>query len=322
MKPALLLLAPLFAIAIPSMAEEIPRYAVARMAAPVLNTPDFPGVFGSGAGKGPRTDRCGQIREVEFIALPGTPFRIEGKERQGESVIFRVATNDYPYPPKTGYYVDSRFVSVSAGPPPERPRRLPPRERIVESLLAAQGSPYVWGGNVRRGVPQFLDLYPPAGENGGESRRPLQGVDCSGLLYEATGGWTPRNTSALTGYGAGVPIAGLSPRQIAKRLEPLDLIVWNGHVIIVVDRERAIESRLECGTAGGGGVVVTPLRQRLQKIMQSRTPADAWDDAAQGGKIFVVRRWHSSAHSAQQDSLLMSLENPWAQSLSPSPIEG
>ena len=70
----------------------------------------------------------------------------------------------------------------------------------------------------------------------------LKGVDCSGLLYWATNGATPRNTSALVNYGTGVMIMGLSIDQILTELKPLDLIVWSGHVLIVLPGERVIES--------------------------------------------------------------------------------
>jgi cell wall-associated NlpC family hydrolase len=122
-------------------------------------------------------------------------------------------------------------------------------------------------------------------------RLTLAGLDCSGLLYQATGGWTPRNTSQLVSYGQGVPIAGKSTDAIVNVLEPLDLIVWNGHVLIVLDRETVIESRLECGKPGNGGVVTTPLRQRLSEIMRTRKPVDQWPAGTKGKGIFVVRRW-------------------------------
>jgi hypothetical protein len=86
-------------------------------------------------------------------------------------------------------------------------------------------------------------------------------------------------------------VAGKSAAELAGLLEPLDLIVWNGHVIIVLDRETAIESRLECGRPGNGGVVTTPLKQRLAEIMRTRRPVDAWPAGSKPGNIFVVRRW-------------------------------
>ncbi|WP_318258433.1 peptidoglycan endopeptidase [Geobacter anodireducens] len=248
------------------------HYAVAVLPAPVLNTLDFPGIFGGRDGSTLRTDRQGQIRELEFIALPGTVFVVHETVRNGASVVHRVTTDDYSYPSATGYFVDDRFVRLTDEEPPPRSRTLPSRDEIIARLLAARGSRYVWGGNVRAGVPAMVDFFHPPGRLPAETNRRwrLQGLDCSGLLYEATNGVTPRNTSELTGFGRGVPIAGLSAAAIRSRLEPLDLIVWKGHVIIVLDRERTIESRLGPVPGVRDGVAVRPLGEVLAEVMKGR----------------------------------------------------
>jgi hypothetical protein len=276
-----------------------PLYAVAVSPTPVLNTPDFAGVFGGRDGKTIRLDGCVQIRETEFVALPGTVFRTEETINRGGPVIYRVTTDDYPYPTAKGYFIDSRFVKTSAGPLPPRPKNIPYRQTVIDNLLAAQGSRYVWGGNLREGVPGLLSFYPPAS---GTPLTPatadlwqLSGVDCSGLLYEATGGFTPRNTSALITYGTPVPIKGLNATRIIRKVEPLDLIVWQGHVMIILDRERIIESRLVCH-GNGGGVRVRSLREALIDILKSRQPLDNYPaTAGKGVKGFVIRRWFPPA---------------------------
>jgi hypothetical protein len=253
---SLAMAAPFLALAMPSL------YAVATLPAPVLNTPDFAFVFGGVDGKTLHIDPSGLIREVEFVAIPGTVFHIEESLKRGSQTIYRVTTDEYPYPTQTGYFIDSRFVRTTCNPPAPRPKLLPVKQTVIENLLAAEGSSYVWGGNLRTGIPQLLDFYPPSPESplppATKEMWQLAGVDCSGLLYEATNGFTPRNTSSLVEYGRSVPIAGLDPVKIVERLEPLDLIVWSGHVIIVLDRERLIESRLDSG-GKGGGVRVRPL---------------------------------------------------------------
>ncbi len=274
------------------------RYAVALTPTPVLNTSDFAAVFGGRDGKTLQTDSCGLIRAVEFTALPGTVFRIEAAlERDGQH-IFRVTTTDYPYPAKTGYFIDSRFVATSHTEPPPRPRRLPAREAILACLLGAEGQRYIWGGNVCAGVPELLRFYPPAAttrlDPATRERWELKGLDCSGLLYEATDGYTPRNTSALVAFGQGVPIAGRSAAEIARMVEPLDLITWSGHVLIVLDRQRVIESRLDC-KGKGGGVRVRPLAEVLDEIMATRVPFNDYTPGEQGRKGFVIRRWYPEA---------------------------
>ena len=42
-------------------------YGVARSAAPVLNTSAFRSVFGGPDGRTVKTDRCGQVRELELL---------------------------------------------------------------------------------------------------------------------------------------------------------------------------------------------------------------------------------------------------------------
>jgi len=275
-----------------------PPYAIAILPTPVLNTPDFAGVFGGPDGQTLQRDSCGLIRALEFVALPGTPFRIEATIGSPRGIIYRVTTDDYPYPATSGYFIDSRFVTTMAGQPPARPRHLPPLKTVIASLLAAQGSRYVWGGNLRGGIPELLSFFPPQQPQHLSPHEKdlwqLRGVDCSGLLYEATDGFTPRNTSALVAFGKAVPIAGLAASEIVRRMEPLDLIAWQGHVMIVLDRQRVIESRLDC-TGKRDGVRVTPLLTALTTIMQGKTPVDDYQSAAaRGVKGFVVRRWYNS----------------------------
>lgn len=270
-------------------------YGIARSPVPVLNSPSFTRVFGGADGRTLTTDRCGQVRELEFIALPGTAFAIRGETRDGAATLFRVETDDYPAPAGVTLYVDSRVIEPRDVKPVSRVRRLPPAREILAALKGSIGRPYVWGGNLQAGVPELMELF-YGGALSTDARRnlTLAGLDCSGLLYQATDGWTPRNTSQLVSYGRSMPIAGKTAEAIAGLLEPLDLIIWNGHVLIVLDRDTVIESRLECGKQGNGGVVTTPLRQRLREIMRSRRPVDEWPAAGKQRGVFVVRRWLGS----------------------------
>ena len=271
------------------------RYAVAALPTPMFNTPEIAPIFGGKNGATLRTDTCGQLRQLEFIALPGTVFTITDTVPGGPAPVFRVTTADYPYPSAGGFFIDSRFVTVTETRPPERTRQLPARQTIIDRLLAARGSIYVWGGNVRSGISRMSELFPPAKgaavTNLLQTRWELRGVDCSGLLYEATDGFTPRNTSALVSFGKPVSISGLATGEIIRRVEPLDLIVWKGHVLIILDRNTVIESYLNCAT--GGGVRVRPLVDALADIRKKREPLDAWpEEKEKQEKGFVIRRWY------------------------------
>ena len=248
-------------------------YGVARSLTPVLNTPALAAIFSGHDGKILKTDRCGQVRELEFIALPGTSFRIIKEIRNGKMTVFQVETADYPPPSGRGLYVDSRLIETNDTEPPPRLRKQPEADAIIAALKEAVGASYVWGGNTLQGVPE------------------LAGLDCSGLLYHATDGWTPRNTAQLVAFGRAVPIVGKTPDELAKLLLPLDLIVWNGHLVIVADMETTIESRLLCGKKGNGGVTATPLLKRLKEIMRTRRSMDVWPGEGKQQDAFVVRRW-------------------------------
>lgn len=269
-------------------------FAVAAAHAPVLNVPDFASVFGGSDGKTLQKDSCGQLRSLEFVALPGTVFRIEEELKLGGQQIFRVTTDEYPYPSKSGFFVDARAVTVSAAKPPDRRKILPTAEAVLSALKSRTGTGYVWGGNVAAGLPEMTSWYPPPGapsQNRPDWRlRQLAGVDCSGLLYEATGGYTPRNTSALLEFGAPVSVTGKSRQEIVSLLQPLDLIVWPGHVMIVIDGGNIIESRLVCHEPDQG-VRIRTSADALREIMKKRKPADVIRNS---GKEFVVRRWYKN----------------------------
>lgn len=281
-----------YACLVPAVAAE---FGVVRISAPVLNTPDFNAVFGGASGQNLKTDRCGQVRELEYIALPGSVFTILKKQLSGTSEIFQVEADEYEAPPNVKLYVDGRFIKLERVAPAPRKKTLPPRAEIMSALRESAGSRYVWGGNVLSGVPELEAWFYKGIRDGDKERLTLAGLDCSGLLYHATGGWTPRNTSKLITYGQDVAIAGKQSAEIASMLQPLDLIAWNGHVIIVLDRQTTIESRLECSKLGIGGVVMTRLSQRIAQIMRTRRPANAWPQGKKRQDIFVVRRWYAKS---------------------------
>ena len=274
-------------------------YAIAELPTPVLNTPDFSFVFGYKDGKTLHLDDDGLIREVEFIALPKTIFTIEKTIMQGVTTLYQITTEDYPYPTQKGYFIDSRFVQTTDHKLPRLKKALPDKQVIISLLLSAEGSRYIWGGNVKAGIPQLLSFYPPHSPSHPDVKDQwmLKGVDCSGLLYEATNGYTPRNTSSLITFGNPVRIANVPSDQIINAVEPLDLLVWEGHVIIVLDRDRAIESRLDYDQqleGNQGGVKIRALKEVLDETLKERVPVDDYaKDRAGGQKKFVVRRWYT-----------------------------
>lgn len=259
-------------------------WAVALEPAPVLNSPDFIGVFGGADGKTIRLGTSGLINEMEWIALPGTVFELLGEYDFGSYKIYHVGCEEYKY--ESLLFIDSRFVKVVDTKPESRKPKLPPKEEIYKFLDEAVGYKYCWGGNYLHGIKKLLELYQPKGEISDASKREwiLEGVDCSGLMYEATNGWTERNTSKLINFGDAVHVEGMTAEEIAKVVKPLDMLVWDGHVIYVYDEKFSIQSG-----HSKGGVVKLDLLETLNEIISSRKHVDDYNTS--DGKRFVVRRW-------------------------------
>lgn len=258
-----------------AFAQEQHHFARAASPTPVFSTPQA-----ASPGGLPKPDHCGQIRELEFIALPGTVFELVAA-LPDNPLVLQVKTQDYL--PRNGVklFVAQSFLQFKKAALPDRPKTQPFPEVIQKQLRSAVGLPYIWGGNLRKGVSI-------------EGQQRFAGLDCSGLLYEVTNGYTPRNTDQLLQFGTAVAIDGLGVGEILSKVRPLDLIVWKGHVIIVLDQETAIESVLSC-TTEKSGVLLTPLRKRLVQLLKQRRPVDNWP--LDGGKAahFVIRRWLSNA---------------------------
>ena len=258
-------------------------FAVAKTAAPILNTPAFDQVF---ARTDLSFDNQGLLRAVETVVFPATKMTI--LENCSPHIVRVRIPQDYPY--GDNLYADCRFLTAAQENTPERPLRMPATNFIIQQLEKMLGMRYIWGGNVPS-VPELISFYPPDKslhqlDPLARDTRLLQGVDCSGLIYFATLGATPRNTSNFVTFGKPVHIENLSCAEIIFKLKPLDAIVWPGHVVIVLNSHQAIESR------AGFGVIITDLYQRLAEILQTRKPANAWESSPPNTNIFVVRRWH------------------------------
>jgi cell wall-associated NlpC family hydrolase len=261
------------------------QYAIALDFTPVLNTSDFYSVFGGKSGDKVKLDEEGLIHEMEFIAYPNTVFEIIESIPEGFHFIYNVTTKDYQYK-SSKLYIDSRFVKVTNKKPEDRKVLLPSKDDIINNLQSLVGYPYMWGGNYADGIIKMLDYYRPK-INIPEDVKSLwimKGVDCSGLLYQVTGGYTPRNTSSLTTFGEAVEIEGKDINEIAELVLPLDLIVLKGHVIIVLDNETVIESTPKTG------VHKSNLIARLNNIISERKAVNDWKSTS--GSRFVIRRWY------------------------------
>lgn len=262
------------------------EFALTKTFTPILDTENFKQVFGGKDGSSLPLDNQNLLRNVETILFPNTKVQII--KTWDDYQVVQIATNEYKY--RGNFFTDIRFLDVTHEEPQEREIQLPEKESIFKGLKALEGKPYIWGGNYDKGISDLLSFYPPQGSISQDLQTiwTLAGVDCSGLLYLVTNGYTPRNTSSLLNYGRAVEIKELTPQEIKETLQPLDLIVWKGHVIVVLDDKYVIESR------GGKGVVISSTDERLQELMikDKKRPANSWQEGSSQANEFVVRRWY------------------------------
>lgn len=259
------------------------KYAIVRVNTPVLNTKDFKSVFGGTRGDRIKTDKDGYIRELEFIALEDDVFEILESYPIDDYYILKVKTSEYST--NSGLYIDSRFVKIENKNPGKRKKEEMSFDSIVKNLKSLEGEPYMWGGNFAEGIPELLKYYPPEIDLSKEEKDLwcLRGVDCSGMLYQATGGRTPRNSSALVHFGKPVEIEDKELDEIIDVIKPLDIIAWDGHILVVLDNKYIIES------SPTTGVHKTEIEKRLKWILRERKPVNDWDNSTEAR--FVIRRW-------------------------------
>jgi hypothetical protein len=263
------------------------KYAIAVYDCPVLNTHKFKEVYGGKSGSSLQKSNSGLVKPLEFVAYPGTVFEIIDFVKNEGTLIYKVKTDEYPIILEgDNLYIDSRFVKLSNEKTEPPKKECPSKDHIYSFFDKAENAFYVWGGNNIKGIDKMLEFYPPTGKLNSEDKLTweMKGLDCSGLIYEATNAYSPRNTHQLVNFGEPVEIKGLTASKIKSILKPLDIIVWKGHVVVVFDENTTIES-----SHSANGVTKKDLLSSLSKLMQKRSPENKWNDNNKNS--FVIRRW-------------------------------
>ncbi|MBM3208327.1 MAG: NlpC/P60 family protein [Chlamydiae bacterium] len=255
-------------------------YATANNFTPIFNSHALKSIFGGEDGNSLLLEK-GMLRELETVLFPGSTLKI--LEKKFDHIVL-IETEEYSSP--YSLYTDSRFLQFHHIQPISRLLFLPPLHKILQKMKNMVGEAYVWGGNCKS-IDFMYELYPSKkkweelGENI-QNQWTMRGVDCSGLLYYATEGYTPRNTSQLINYGSNV--------SVSSPLIPLDLIVWKGHVIVILDENHTIES------LGGKGVIITPIKKRIEQIETEllRKRVNNWDENPNipENHRYIVKRWY------------------------------
>ena len=277
-------------------------YARSRWLTPFFYLDDFPRYYGGGTGWTLILDDWNQVDPLEYVAFRNTAMQIHSILSYSGITLLQVTTKEYPYD-SDPHYIDVRTVRIieDIHPITERRINLPKQDVITNRMKDQIGKPYIWGGNSPIGLMRMLDFYKPTQsiDTLTKSKWTMAGFDCSGLLYWASNGYTPRNTSKLITFGTGVDIEWKTPEQIAKILRPLDVIVWRWHDRIVIDTGSIIESTANFGGTGNyttpNGVRIVPIIDSLRDIIndKKRTPVNDWDLSKLGKtEKFVIRRWY------------------------------
>ncbi len=141
------------------------------------------------------------IMELAVVLPPESPLTLMKKIEKDGFTYYQVRTREFDAGrgAKVGYFVDARFIQKTDQKLVERPQTLPSFQEIKNNLLAASGTVYIWGGSWYQGIPEIDKLFPSDVQLSSldQKRKLMQGVDCSGLLYQATNGYTPRNSRSL-----------------------------------------------------------------------------------------------------------------------------
>lgn len=233
------------------------------------------------------------IREVAVVLPAESNVLLMQKREIWAFTYYQVRTREFDAGPgaKFGYFLDARFIEKVPNKSPEKLPQLPPLTTITSNLLKTKGAAYVRGGSRYEGIPEINTFFPSGAPLSPlhQTQKELKGVDCSWLIYQATDGYTPRNTRQLLTFWEEVQIEGKTLEQIIKTLKPLDLIAWAGHVVIVLDQEHTIESRWRADFKWG--VEIVPLKERLAEILKTRTPVDHYyTSPLPNSKKFSIRR--------------------------------
>jgi hypothetical protein len=280
----------------------ISLYARSRGYTPFFYLEDFSRYYGHKNSGKIILDDWSQMDPLEFVALTGTVMKVEKILSYSGLTLLQVKSSEYPYD-SDPHYIDARFMTVIKSKTPLRERNitLPKKESIIQSLKKQVWSPYIWWGNVGNGIPDMIKYYAPNSEFDDltKSKLTMSGFDCSGLLYWSTNGYTPRNTSKLITFWTGLLIEWKTIEEIIWLVKPLDIIVWNGHNRIILDKDSIIESTVNFTSSGNysqiNGVRIVPLADSLKDIIEEkkRKGVNDWNESQLPKKEkFVIRRWY------------------------------
>lgn len=294
------------------MAAKAP-FALAKDETPVLSTHEWDSIFGGETGEALRYDKYGEIDELVFVALPGTPFTLQRQIRKqtrsgAETIYYKVTTPAYTSDQQL--WVDGRFLDLQDVRPPEKTPEYPIPAKTLVTLRSYEGSPYTWHGTSKDGVPELLEFYPAAEALSDRSKGDwaLKGFDSLGMLYQASGGRTPLDLKSLARFGEAVFVDTSTvtdkdengnvrdttvpkAKLVMAGLKPLDIISMGDRLWVVLDNDQVLESKYR--SKFDGSVQSTTLYDTLVGLFQKGTyvkdPSEELEN--KDAKKFFIRRY-------------------------------
>ena len=240
-------------------------------------------------------DSANTIDQLGVVIPKWSPVTLIDKVQTWSYTYYEVRTREFDwwYGEDEAFYLDARFIEKKDKKPNEVINPLPDISTIYKNLLSAVDSHYIWWGSYYQGIPEINEFYPTPETvkltEDEQEYKLLKWVDCSWLLWQATNGYTPRNTSWLLTFWESVNITWNTINQIINKVKPLDLIVRKWHVIIILSNEYAIESIWKENFEWG--VEIVKLKERLEDIFTRRQPVNEWNESTLPNKEkFVIRR--------------------------------
>ena len=244
---------------------------------------------------GLKLDESNLINELGVVLPVGTAVTIIKEVPKGDYTYYAIRTREFDtwISEKDDRFVDSRFIEKQELKPKELIPELPSKEEIITNLKSALWTQYIRWGSEYRWIPEINEFYPTPEDveltEKQQEYKILKGVDCSWLLRQSTNWYTPRNTSWLLNFWASVPISWNTVDEIIEKVEPLDIIDRAWHVIVILDKEQAIESIYKEDFQWGTEIV--DLIERLTEIMTRRAPVNERAESnLPKAKKFVIRR--------------------------------
>jgi hypothetical protein len=197
--------------------------------------------------------RCRVDRYIAKVLPPGSVLRVE------PATYGTVRVLDCAYRPFSRKELFALEDLVEAAPPgtPDawtRPAP-PPPEEIRRRLLAREGTRYLFGGSTREGSPRQAavlvgrGLFPESDRDDPDLGRILSssGLDCSGLFNHATDyAFFGDSKDVYRAWSRGLatfePGTGDDPESLAAGLQPLDVILYRGHMMVALGGGRLIQA--------------------------------------------------------------------------------